>query len=119
MDWYFLVWQRYADFSGRSRRAELWYFVLFNTIVGFGLELLGIAILKTQLFYALYSLAASIPSFAVQVRRLHDTDRSGWWLLIWLIPIIGWIVLIVFFCENSQPGDNRFGPNPKLTFVSA
>ncbi|RZQ56045.1 DUF805 domain-containing protein [Pseudidiomarina tainanensis] len=119
MNWYLAVLKKYAVFSGRARRSEYWFFVLFNVIIGFVLGFIdgilglgnpeaGVGVLGT-----IYSLAVLIPSIAVGVRRLHDTDRSGWWLLIGLIPLIGAIVLIVFFVMDSTPGDNRFGPNPK------
>ena len=66
------------------------------------------------LFTLIFALGSTIPAIAVSVRRLHDTDRSGWWFLIQLIPLIGGIVLLVFFCLDSSPGQNRFGANPKL-----
>lgn len=119
MNWYITVLKKYAVFSGRARRSEYWFFVLFNMIVAFVLGFIdgflglgdmeaGIGLLGT-----IYGLAVIIPSIAVGVRRLHDTNRSGWWLLISLVPLIGAIVLIVFFVMDSTPGDNRFGPNPK------
>ncbi|RUO59871.1 DUF805 domain-containing protein [Pseudidiomarina marina] len=119
MNWYLTVLKKYAVFSGRARRSEYWFFVLFNTIIGFVLGfidgILGFSDpdMSIGVLGAIYSLAVLIPSIAVGVRRLHDTDRSGWWLLIALIPLIGAIVLIVFFVMDSTPGENRFGPNPK------
>ena len=119
MSWYLEALKKYAVFSGRSRRKEYWYFILFNIIVGIVLgildSLLGTfnASTNTGLFSSIYSLAVLIPSIAVAVRRLHDTDRSGWWILIGLVPLIGIIVLIVFFVQDSTPGTNSFGPNPK------
>lgn len=94
-------------------------FFLFNLIISLGLGLIDAitGTLNTETGYGLlsgiYSLAIIIPSFAVGARRLHDTDRSGWWQLLLLIPIIGAIVLLVFFCLDSTPGANRFGANPK------
>lgn len=112
MNWYIEVLKKYVEFSGRARRKELWMFVLFNAIISVVLSLadraLGIALLGT-----LYSLAVLLPSVAVAIRRLHDTGRTGWWLLIGFIPIIGWIVLIIFYAQDSQPGPNQYGPNPK------
>jgi uncharacterized membrane protein YhaH (DUF805 family) len=119
MNWFLLALKKYAEFSGRSRRSEYWYFVLFYVLIYMGLALVdtltgsfnaasGMGILS-----GIYSLGMLIPSIAVGIRRLHDTDRSGWWLLISFVPVIGAIVLIVFFFQDSQPGDNRFGPNPK------
>ena len=118
MNWYFEALKKYAVFSGRSRRKEYWYFFLFNLIIAFILGLIeglaGIAPETNQSILAiLYQLAILLPSIAVGVRRLHDTDRSGWWLLIGLIPIIGAIVLIVFFVQDGTPNGNRFGENPK------
>ena len=109
---------KYVDFSGRARRSEYWYFALFNFLVGIVTSVLD-AILGTGydnstggLVNTVGSLALLLPSLAVGVRRLHDTDRSGWWILIGLIPIIGWILLIVWFCTDSKD-DNQYGPNPK------
>jgi uncharacterized membrane protein YhaH (DUF805 family) len=110
---------KYATFTGRARRKEYWYFVLFyvlafivllvvDEVTGTLDEEAGIGLLS-----AIFVLATIIPLLAVTVRRLHDTDRSGWWVLINLVPIIGGIVLLVFTLLDSQPGANRFGPNPK------
>ncbi len=119
MNWYIGVLKKYAVFEGRARRAEYWYFALFNFIAGIVLAILdrtfgsisaatGVGILGT-----IYGLAVLIPSLAVSVRRLHDTDRSGWWLLLLFIPFIGALVILIFMVLDSTPGDNRFGPNPK------
>ncbi len=113
MNWYLQVLkEHYADFNGRARRKEYWMFVLFNVIfgvvVGFISGLLGIKWLAS-----IYSLAVLVPSIAVSVRRLHDTGRSGWWLLIGLVPLIGSIWLIVLLCLDSQPETNKWGANPK------
>ncbi|WP_040482134.1 DUF805 domain-containing protein [Luminiphilus syltensis] len=118
MNWYFEALKKYAVFSGRSRRKEYWYFFLFNLIItlilGLAEVFAGIAPETDQsVLAALYQLAVLLPSIAVGVRRLHDTDRSGWWLLIGLIPIVGVIVLIVFFVQDSSANGNRFGENPK------
>jgi uncharacterized membrane protein YhaH (DUF805 family) len=107
------VFSNYATFSGRARRAEYWWFVLFSLIVSIVLALLtGDPSRGTGLIGAIWSLATFIPSIAVGVRRLHDIDRTGWWLLICFIPLIGWIVLIVFFASRGQIGPNRFGADP-------
>jgi uncharacterized membrane protein YhaH (DUF805 family) len=119
LSWYLEALKKYAVFSGRSRRKEYWYFVLFNIIVA--IVLAGIdALLGTRSSYAgagllsgIYSLAVLIPTLAVTVRRLHDIDRSGWWIFINLIPLIGAIVLLVFAVSEGTPGNNRYGPNPK------
>lgn len=111
---------KYVDFSGRARRSEYWYFTLFSFLLGVVTNVLDL-VLGTDydgatsggLINTIGTLALFLPGLAVAVRRLHDTDRSGWWILLGLIPIIGWIVLIVWFCTDSKAGENRFGPNPK------
>lgn len=121
MNWYLHVLKNYATFSGRARRKEYWMFFLISALISIVLTLLDILLgtysveYEAGLFSGLYSLLILIPSIAVVVRRLHDTDRSGWWILISLIPLIGVIVLFVFICLDSQPGTNRFGANPKET----
>jgi uncharacterized membrane protein YhaH (DUF805 family) len=118
MNWYLDAWKNYFTFTGRSRRKAYWMFVLFNIIalvlVNFIDNALGLA---GQGGYGplstIYGLAVFIPGLALAVRRLHDTGRSGWWMLIALLPVIGGIVLIVFFVLDSQPGTNQYGPNPK------
>ena len=111
--------KKYACFSGRARRQEYWLFVLFNIIAGIIIGVIaGVLVSVTNVtafayLGTIYNLAVLIPGLAVLFRRLHDTGRSGWWWLLAFIPIIGWIVLIVFCCIDSQPGDNQYGPNPK------
>lgn len=119
MSWYLEVLKKYAVFSGRARRTEYWYFVLFNIIVAVVLSLID-TLLGTfnfmqgvGLLSGLYALAVLIPTLAVTVRRLHDIDRTGWWIFINLIPLIGFIVLLVFAVTDGTPGSNRYGPNPK------
>lgn len=110
---------KYATFEGRARRKEYWYFVLVyaisigalaivDGIVGTFSDEIGIGLLS-----GVFVLATFVPTLAVTVRRLHDTDRSGWWVLLDLVPVIGALVLLVFTVLDSQPGANRFGPNPK------
>lgn len=137
MHWYFAVLKKYAIISGRARRKEFWLYMLVNWIVG--IVLLGlfgvlfalafpvlrskavgpgdILLLLTAYYFIflgdLYYMATVVPSVAVGVRRLHDTDLSGWWLLIGLVPVIGPIILIVLMARDSTPGENRFGLNPK------
>ncbi len=108
---------KYATFSGRAARSEFWWFVLFNVLANFALGLIDTAIFGTApdsaaIFAPLFSLAMLIPNIAVAVRRLHDTDRSGWWYLLILIPLIGIIVLIVWWATPGTRGPNRFGPDP-------
>jgi uncharacterized membrane protein YhaH (DUF805 family) len=120
MKWFMAALKKYADFSGRARRSEYWYFVLFYVLIYIFLAfmdgMVGSFSAGTQigLFSGLFALIMLIPSISVGVRRLHDTDRSGWWLLLSLIPIIGAIVLLVFTVQDSQASQNRFGLNPKL-----
>ena len=120
MNWFLMALKNYVGFSGRSRRSEYWYFTVFYLVIAIVLSVLdgilfgGSAVGKgTPVLSGLFMLAMLLPSIAVGIRRLHDTDRSGWWLLMGLVPLVGVIVLIVFFVQDSKPGDNRFGPNPK------
>lgn len=113
MSWYLAVLKNYAGFTGRARRTEYWMFTLISFVI---VVVLGIidAVIKTNIPVYLYDLAVLIPSLAVAFRRLHDTGRTAWWLLIGLIPIIGAIVLIVFLATPGNAGDNQYGPDPKL-----
>ena len=113
MNWYLGCWKKYAEFSGRARRQEFWMFVLFNFLASVALGFVDGILGTSCALGGLYSLAVLIPALAVGVRRLHDTDRSGWMMLISLIPLVGAIVLLVFLCSDSKPGENRFGANPK------
>ena len=112
MNWYLTVLKKYAVFAGRARRMEYWMFFLFNLIISIVLTCIDVFV-GTAVLGMIYSLAVLIPSLAVAVRRLHDTDRSGWWILIGLVPVIGFIVLLVFMVMDGTPGSNRFGDNPK------
>ncbi len=105
------VLTRYADFSGRARRAEYWWFFLFAVLVALVAAVLD-GIIGASVFSLLTALGLLVPNLAVSVRRLHDTDRSGWWLLLNLVPF-GGIVLLVFYCLEGQPHPNRFGPSSK------
>ena len=119
MSWYLEALKKYAVFSGRSRRMEYWYFVLFNLIVFIVLELIDVllgtfdVVQGVGLLSGIYGLAVLIPALAVTVRRLHDIDRTGWWIFINLIPLIGAIVLLVFALTPGTPGSNRYGLDPK------
>ena len=110
---------KYCCFSGRARRKEYWMFVLFNIIavlvVGFiGGLLAGVTGVEAFMYLStVYNLAILLPSLGVCVRRLHDTGKSGWFILLGLIPFVGVIILLVFMCLDSNPGENKFGPNPK------
>ncbi len=123
MSWYLEVLKKYAVFSGRARRKEYWYFFLFNVLITIVLLVIdGMtgtldAAAGIGLLGSIYALAVGIPALAVSVRRLHDTDRSGWWLLIILVPLIGVIVILVFTVQDSKPGENQYGSNPKSAAV--
>lgn len=124
MNWYIDAWKNYVNFQGRARRKAYWMFALFNIIAIIVLGVIEGAIgLSGQSGYGiltgLYSLAIILPGLAVAVRRLHDTGRSGWWILIGLVPLVGPIVLLVFFVQDSQPGSNQYGPNPKESAAPA
>ena len=117
MNGYLATLKKYADFSGRARRTEYWLFVLFSMVIAMVLGVVDYVLGTPGIVGLLFTLAILIPSIAVGVRRLHDTDRSGWWLLVALIPIIGTIALLIFLLLDSNPGDNRFGANPKAVNV--
>ena len=126
-DWYKkIVFENYANFTGRARRKEYWSFTLVNflIVIVFYLMLFAIALpirndafsglaLLPMILLFIYSLAVIVPSLAVTVRRLHDVGRSGWSLLLGLIPLVGPIILLVWYLTDSQPGMNRWGANPK------
>ena len=114
------VFQNYANFSGRARRSEYWYFTLFIFLVSAVLSGLNAAVFGTDaqmtiftVIQSLFSLATLIPSIAVTVRRLHDIGKSGWFYFLILIPVVGSIILLVWECKDSEPGTNVYGPNPK------
>lgn len=125
MQWYLKCWKNYVNFSGRARRTEYWMFVLFNVVasivLGIVQNILGLTYLTTVagqtaeqgILTSLYSLAVFLPALAVLFRRLHDIGKSGWWILISLVPLIGWIWLLVLELRDSDYGPNRYGPNPK------
>jgi len=119
MNWYLQALKKYATFSGRARRREYWFYVLFyliiivvlsviDGIIGMNMGGAGVGILT-----CIYILAVFLPTLAVLVRRLHDTGRSGWWFFIQLVPLVGFFILLYFLVSDSQPGTNAYGPNPK------
>lgn len=122
MEWYLAVLRKYAVFTGRARRREFWMFTLVNVLISIGLSIID-TILGTDygagygILSTIYGLAVLIPSIAVGVRRLHDTGRTGWWLLIGLVPCVGLIVLIVFYATEGQRGDNQYGADPKAGYT--
>ena len=123
MEWYLkVVRDNYANFNGRARRKEYWMFVLINLIISlalYSLVLIGAAanssILASigGLLYFVYALGIILPSIAVAVRRLHDVGKSGWYLLVAFIPLVGPIWLLVLLATDSQIGSNEYGANPK------
>jgi uncharacterized membrane protein YhaH (DUF805 family) len=118
MEWYLMVWKKFAVFSGRSRRKEFFTFALFHFLIMILLCVLGVLLKDNvggKIFMVLlwiYILAACIPCLSLGVRRLHDQGKSGWWWLLGFVPILN-LVLIVFWFLNSDPGANKYGPNPK------
>jgi len=117
MDWYLEVLRKYAIFDGRARRKEYWMFWLVNFVIEMILGMLDILLFSLGLLGAIYGLFIFIPGLAVTVRRLHDTNRSGWWILISLVPLVGWIFLLIFMIKDSNPGPNQYGSNPKEEYT--
>lgn len=116
MGWYLEVLKKYTVFDGRAHRTEFWMFTLVNIIISVALSIVD-AVIGTGgdyggLLSGIYGLAVLIPSLAVGARRLHDTGRSGWWQLLALIPIVGAIILIVWFATKGHESENEHGPNP-------
>lgn len=107
-----IILNRYLDVQGRARRSEFWYFILAQIIIAIALGIIE-AIIGTMFLGALFTLAMLIPTITTSTRRLHDIGRSGWWQLLSFIPLIGIIVLIVFFVTDSDSGSNAYGANPK------
>ena len=123
------VFSKYADFSGRATRSEYWYFYLFNFLVFMVYYIALFAMLVSgsrdssaagylSVMIIIYALVMTIPSLAVTVRRLHDTGHSGWWIFLNLIPVIGSIVLFIWFITDSDPDTNEYGDNPKQEFIA-
>ena len=128
MEWMLMPLKRYADFSGRSRRKEYWMFTLGSVIVSvilYGIIGASIGLGNPEdtgslalmsgagIILLVFAVAIFIPSLAVQVRRFHDQDKSGWFILLNLVPYVGWIVVLVMMCIDGTRGPNRFGPDPK------
>lgn len=109
-----VVKDNYANFKGRARRNEYWMFVLISFVISLGTWVIdGIMFPDAGVVNGLYSLAILVPSVAVGIRRLHDTGRSGWWMLLVFAIVIGWIVLIIFLAKDSDIGDNEYGASEK------
>ena len=111
-NWKQVVLERYAEFDGRASRAEYWWFVLANFVVAASFVVLANAAPVFFIAYVVWTLGTLIPALAAGVRRLHDTDRSGWFMAIALIPFVGLIVLVVFLATQGTPGPNQYGPPP-------
>jgi uncharacterized membrane protein YhaH (DUF805 family) len=118
MKWYLHALRKYAVFKGRARRREYWIFELMNCAIALALFVLAVTLGKAGYPYFLslpflYIAATAIPSLSSSIRRLHDTNRSGWWLLISVLPVVGPFILLGIAVTDGDPGENRFGPNPK------
>jgi uncharacterized membrane protein YhaH (DUF805 family) len=116
------VYSKYFTFSGRASRSEYWWFQLFYIIVVIGISFVSYAANTDtdsglSAILLIWQLGNIIPLLAVQVRRLHDIDRTGWWCLVVFVPLIGWIVLLVWDCTEGTGGDNRFGAAPLLATI--
>jgi uncharacterized membrane protein YhaH (DUF805 family) len=112
--------QNYVNFTGRAARSEFWLWTLFSVLMTMAASIIDVALFPTAAaspINSLVSLALFLPSLAVSVRRLHDLDRSGWWVLLVFVILIGWIVLIVWNCTRGTLGPNRFGPDPLAGFT--
>jgi uncharacterized membrane protein YhaH (DUF805 family) len=101
----------YVNFKDRAIRSEYWYWTLFTVVGNIAAEIID-TVLGITAIDPLFGLAIILPTIAVAVRRLHDLDRTGWWVFIGLIPLVGWIILIIWYCSRGTLGPNRFGPDP-------
>jgi uncharacterized membrane protein YhaH (DUF805 family) len=108
----------YVKFDGRASRPAFWWWVLFVILVSIAANIIDLAI-GAPVFSALVGLGLLLPGLSVSIRRLHDTNRTGWWILIYLIPLIGLIVLLVFYLQQGDPGENRYGPPPVTQTATA
>jgi uncharacterized membrane protein YhaH (DUF805 family) len=109
----------YTKFDGRAARPAFWWWFLFGVLVAIGANIIDAILGTWGVINGLAALALLLPNISVSIRRLHDTDHSGWWILIGLIPIIGFIVLLVFYLRDSDPGENKYGPPPATTVAPA
>ncbi len=112
-NWKLVVLERFAKFDGRAGRAEFWWFVLANLLVYIALAILTQVSAIFWVLYAVYWLATLVPTIAVAIRRLHDTDKTGWLLLIAFVPFVGGIILLVFCAMEGTAGPNQYGPGPE------
>ncbi len=102
--------EHYTEFSGRASRPAFWWWALFVFLIGIAADIIGLLIGSITVVTAIVGLALILPNLSVSIRRLHDTNRTGWWILIGLIPLIGLIVLLIFYLQDSDPGENNYGP---------
>lgn len=109
----------YTKFDGRAARPAYWWWFLFGVLVAIGANIIDAILGTWGVINGLAALALLLPGLSVSIRRLHDTDHTGWWILIGLIPIIGFIVLLIFYLRDSDPGENRYGPPPATTVAPA
>ena len=115
MNYYLMAFQKYAQFKGRSSSSELWYFILIHAVILIILSLIEGSVLDQPWLSAIYQLATLLPLWTVIVRRLHDVGKNGWWILIDLVPIIGFFWLLVLLVKPSQPTTNEYGPAHVVT----
>lgn len=109
------IQQHYCDFSGRASRSEYWWYVLFTVILSVIIQAFGVISSDVSLYLgAIVNLALLLPGLSLSVRRLHDINKSGWFILLGLIPIVGAIILIVWFCKESEMQPNQYGPVPNV-----
>nr|WP_322624973.1 DUF805 domain-containing protein [uncultured Flavobacterium sp.] len=115
IEWYLkVVRDNYANFNGRARRSEYWFYSLATFLINIVLSILDWIIgLEIDIFSTVYGIAVLVPGLAVTVRRLHDTNKSGWYFLLVLLPVIGWIWLLVLLCTEGTYGPNDYGSDPK------
>jgi uncharacterized membrane protein YhaH (DUF805 family) len=118
------AFRKYVVFTGRARRSEYWWFTLFFFVAIIVASIIDAVVLGTEStsvgpIYTIVALGCFLPSLAVGVRRLHDLDKSGWWLLIGIIPIVGAIILIIWFVKQGTTGDNKFGPDPMVAIAES
>lgn len=111
--WYIDMWKNATNFDGRSRRKAYWMVVLVNFVITFIMAALSLFFWIIDVIMTIYCIALILPGISLGIRRLHDIGKSGWWLLIGFVPIIGSVVLLIFYCMDSVPGENEYGPNPK------
>ena len=111
--WKTVVLQRFMKFDGRAGRPEFWWFALSNFVVVVVLVILAQASVLFSVLYVIYGLGVLLPEIGVAIRRLQDTDKSGWFILLAFVPIVGGIILIVLFCLEGTPGPNRYGEAPE------